>query len=61
LAEIGRSYNVSAATNSRLAGQFFQAGGRGEAIGDVNARHGNEPGVAFYTHVSDSSVPSIPR
>lgn len=34
-------------------GQFFRAGARGEAIGDVNARHGNEPGVAFYTHVSN--------
>jgi hypothetical protein len=28
-------------------------GGRGEALGDINARHGNEPGAAFYTSISD--------
>jgi TnpA family transposase len=33
------------------------AGGPGEAIADVNARHGNEPGVSFYTHVSDQYGP----
>ena len=44
-------------TTSSSDGQFFQAGGRGEAIGEVNARHGNEPGVAFYTHVSDQFGP----
>ncbi len=38
-------------------GQFFRAGGQGEAFGDVNARHGNEPGVNFYTHVSDQYGP----
>ena len=38
-------------------GQFFRAGGRGEALGDINARHGNEPGVAFYTHISDQFGP----
>lgn len=38
-------------------GQFFRAGGRGEALGDINARHGKEPGVAFYTHISDQFGP----
>src|SRR3546814_18720351 len=38
-------------------GQFYRAGGRGEAVGDVNARPGNEHGVAFYTHVSDQYGP----
>jgi hypothetical protein len=38
-------------------GQYFQAGGHGEAIADVNARHGDEPGVSFYTHVSDQFSP----
>jgi TnpA family transposase len=38
-------------------GQYFQAGGHGEAIADVNARHGDEPGVSFYTHVSDRFSP----
>src|SRR3546814_3851129 len=40
-------------TTSSSDGQQFHAGGRGAAIGDINARSGNEPGVAFYTHVSD--------
>jgi TnpA family transposase len=44
-------------TTSSSDGQFFQAGGRGEAIGEVSARHGNEPGVAFYTHISDQFGP----
>jgi TnpA family transposase len=38
-------------------GQYFRAGGTGAAIADVNARHGNEPGVSFYTHVSDQFGP----
>src|ERR1019366_983206 len=38
-------------------GQYFRAGGHGEAIADVNARHGDEPGVSFYTHVSDQFSP----
>jgi TnpA family transposase len=44
-------------TTSSSDGQFFRAGGRGEALGDINARHGNEPGVAFYTHISDQFGP----
>jgi hypothetical protein len=38
-------------------GQFFRAGGRGEARADHNARYGSEPGVLFYTHVSDRYAP----
>lgn len=30
-------------------GQFFRAGGRDEALGNINARHGKKPCVAFYT------------
>lgn len=44
-------------TTSSSDGQFFRAGGRGESFGDINARHGAEPGVAFYTHVSDQFGP----
>ena len=44
-------------TTSSSDGQFFRAGSRGEALGDVNARYSNEPGVAFYTHVSDQFGP----
>ena len=39
-------------------GQFFPAGGRGEALNLVNARYGAEPGVKAYSHVSDRSVSS---
>ncbi len=61
LIEAHRALPLAAAwgdgTASSSDGQFFRAGGRGEAIGDVNARHGNEPGVAFYTHISDQFGP----
>jgi len=40
-------------TTSSSDGQYFKAGGRGEKLADINARHGNEPGVTFYTHLSD--------
>jgi len=38
-------------------GQFFRAGSHGEARADVNARYGRDPGVKFYTHVSDRFAP----
>jgi Tn3 transposase DDE domain len=38
-------------------GQFFRAGGHGEARADHNARCGSEPGVKFYTHISDRYAP----
>ena len=38
-------------------GQFFKAGGAGEARADYNAKYGSEPGVKFYTHVSDRYAP----
>ena len=38
-------------------GQRFKAGGRGQAVGQVNARYGHEPGSLFYTHVSDQYAP----
>jgi TnpA family transposase len=34
-------------------GQFFPAGGRGEAAADHNARHGSDPGAVFYDFISD--------
>jgi hypothetical protein len=33
------------------------SGGRGEQAGQVNLRYGTEPGVLFYTHVSDQYAP----
>lgn len=38
-------------------GQRFRAGGRGEAAGQVNLKYGNDPGVTFYTHISDQYAP----
>jgi len=40
-----------------LLGQYFRAGGRGEAAGQINAHYGGDPGVLFYTHVSDQYAP----
>jgi len=44
-------------TTSSSDGQRYRAGGRGESAGAVNAKYGNEPGVLFYTHVSDQYAP----
>ncbi|MDP9458566.1 MAG: Tn3 family transposase [Actinomycetota bacterium] len=38
-------------------GQRFRAGGHKDFTSQVNARHGREPGVNFYTHVSDRYAP----
>ncbi len=40
-------------TTSSSDGQRYQAGGHRSALEQVNARYGREPGVTFYTHVSD--------
>ena len=37
--------------------QFFRAGGRGEVRGYANLHYGQEPGVKFYTHLSDQFGP----
>ena len=42
-----------AGTTSSSDGQFFRSGKRGDAAGDINARYGRDPGVSFYTHISD--------
>jgi TnpA family transposase len=44
-------------TTSSSDGQYFRAGRRGEAAGQVNAHYGGDPGVLFYTHVSDQYMP----
>jgi TnpA family transposase len=38
-------------------GQRFRASGRAEQSGQVNLRYGNEPGVLFYTRISDQYTP----
>ena len=40
-------------TTSSSDGQFFAAGGRGEAAADYNARQGSKPGSVFYGFISD--------
>ena len=44
-------------TTSSSDGQNFRAGGRGHAGGQVNLKYGQEPGVQFYTHISDQYAP----
>lgn len=44
-------------TTSSSDGQHFSAGGQGEAMNVVNAKYGNNPGVSFYTHISDQFGP----
>ena len=44
-------------TTSSSDAQFFRAGGRGEVGGLVNLHYGREPGVKFYTHLSDQFGP----
>jgi TnpA family transposase len=44
-------------STSSSDGQQFRTGGRGEQAGQVNLRYGTEPGVLFYTHISDQYAP----
>lgn len=44
-------------TTSSSDGQFFRSGKRGSGAGDFNAKYGVDPGVSFYTHVSDQHGP----
>ena len=44
-------------TTSSSDAQFFRAGGRGEVGGMVNLHYGQDPGVKFYTHLSDQFGP----
>jgi len=44
-------------TTSSSDGQNFKAGGLGQFAGQVNLKYGQEPGVQFYTHISDQYTP----
>ncbi len=44
-------------STSSSDGQNFKSGGRGRFAGQVNLKYGNEPGVQFYTHISDQYSP----
>ena len=51
------SANWGDGTTSSSDGQRFKAGGHAERTGQVNPKYGNEPGVLFYTHISDQYAP----
>jgi TnpA family transposase len=44
-------------TTSSSDAQFFRAGGQGEVRGRNNLHYGQDPGVKFYTHLSDQFGP----
>lgn len=44
-------------TKSSSDGQNFKTGGRGQFAGQVNLKYGQDPGVQFYTHISDQYAP----
>jgi TnpA family transposase len=44
-------------TTSSSDGQWFHAGGVGQSGSHFNAKYGSEPGVTFYTHISDQYAP----
>jgi TnpA family transposase len=44
-------------TASSSDGQYFRAGGQGQAAAQVNLHYGQDPGVKFYTHISDQFGP----
>jgi TnpA family transposase len=46
-----------AGTTSSSDGQHYKVGGRGRQTGQVNLRYGVDPGVTFYTHISDQYAP----
>jgi TnpA family transposase len=44
-------------TTSSSDGQWFRAGGVGQSGSHFNAKYGSDPGVTFYTHISDQYTP----
>ena len=46
-----------AGTTSSSEAQNFKTGGRGQFAGQVNPKYGQEPGMQFYTHISDQYAP----
>ena len=44
-------------TTSSSDGQNFRTGWQGQVLGQVNLKYGQEPGVQFYTHISDQYAP----
>ncbi|MGD2092023.1 MAG: Tn3 family transposase [Candidatus Aminicenantes bacterium] len=44
-------------TSSSSDGQNFRVGGHGKFAGQVNLKYGRNPGIQFYTHISDQYAP----
>jgi len=44
-------------TSSSSDGQWFRAGGAGQSGSHFNTKYGTDPGVTFYTHISDQYAP----
>ena len=44
-------------TTSSSDGQRFRVGDRAGRTGNVNPKYGSDPGILFYTHISDQYVP----
>lgn len=55
------SVNWGEGTTSSSDGLRFQAGGPKDFTSQVNARYGREPGMMFYTHISDQYSPFYTR
>lgn len=52
--KLAQAWGDGAASSSD--GQRFAAGGRGQGLGQINARHGKKPGVVVYTHFSNQKA-----
>lgn len=48
-------------TTSSSDGQYFKAANVSQGKGQINPKHGSEPGQQFYTHVSDQYSPFSSR
>lgn len=44
-------------TTSSSDGQYFRSSGASSPLAQVNAKHGRDPGLNFYTHISDQYDP----
>jgi len=51
------SKNWGEGDTSSSDGQWFKVGGHAEAKGNINPKYGSEPGLTFYTHISDQYAP----
>ena len=58
-AQSGQAFagNWGKGNTSSSDGQNFRAGWQGKVSGQVNLKYGQEPGVQFYTHISDQYAP----